>query len=344
MKHTVSHKYIFTSDHRRQVSCSFDGGYITSEGGVTLLKLIEDQYGLIKQFSQCFTDYRNPLFSEHSVEELLRQRIFGLALGYEDITDHDDLRYDPLLATVVGKSDPTGETRIRERDKGKPLAGKSTLNRLELATPANAQDDRYKKIVYNADAIDRFFEEIIDEILEAYDEFQRTQQPARFFRSFLYRTLDSWSRSRRVVGKAEYLAKGDNPRFIVTSFGEEYDGQWLYEKFYCARGEMENRIKEQQLSLFADRTSSHTMRANQLRLWFASVAYLFFELLRHEGLAQTNMKTAQCETLRLKLLKIGAFVRITTRRVVVSLASGYPYERYFAMAYHNLKNAVPIRV
>lgn len=190
----------------------------------------------------------------------------------------------------------------------------------------------------------RLIEEIIEEILDAYDKFQRTLHPARFFRSFIYRTRDSWSRSRRVIGKAECLEKGDNPRFIVTSFSEDYDGQWLYEKFYCARGEMENRIKEQQWSLFADRTSSNTMRANQLRLWFSSVAYVFLELLRHEGLKETTMKTAQCGTLRLKLLKIGAFVRITTRRIVVSLASGYPYERYFAIAYHNLKNAVPLRV
>lgn len=463
MKHSASTKYIFSSTQKRQVECSFDGGYITSEGGAVLLQQIEDKYGIISQISQCFTDHRNQNQIEHSVDELLRQRIFGIALGYEDVNDHDELRNDPLLAMVVGKTDPTGSDRSRERDKGKPLAGKSTLNRLELAVPSDAVDDRYKKIAYEGCALDqvfvnlfmnsyeqepeeiildldatndplfgnqegkhfhgyydqycylplyifcgnhlllarlrtsdcdaaagsvdelrkivtqirtqwenvriiirgdsgfcredimsycerndllyilglpknsRLFEEISEEIWDARDEYYETGKPCRVFRDFHYKTLKSWSKERRVIGKAEFLDKGYNPRFIVTSLDPEYEGQYLYEQMYCRRGDMENRIKEQQLALFADRTSSNTMRANQLRLYFSSIAYCFFEILRRVGLAETKMVKSQCTTLRLKMLKIGAFVKLTTRRFIISLASGYPYEHYFAHAYHKLK-------
>ena len=169
-----------------------------------------------------------------------------------------------------------------------------------------------------------------------------TQKPCRIFKEFHYQTLDSWSRSRRVIGKAEYLEKGPNPRFVVTSLDGE--PKRLYEELYCERGEMENRIKEQQLSLFADRTSSSKMRANQLRLWFSSVAYTLYEILRRIGLKETNLEKAQCGTMRLKLMKIGALVRVTTRRIVVSLASGYPYEIYFAAAYDNLREWAPLRL
>ncbi len=170
----------------------------------------------------------------------------------------------------------------------------------------------------------------------------RTGQPVRRFKDFTYRTLKSWSRRRRIVGKAEFLDKGANPRFVVTSLSKKtIDGRQLYEQLYCARGEMENRIKQQQLYLFADRTSSHTMHANQLRLWFSSIAYSLLRELRRRALRGTDLETAQCDTIRLKLLKIGAQVRISVRRISVRLASSYPYQQTFLQAYANLSRAGP---
>ena len=414
-------------------------------------------------------DHRNPALVEHTVEELVGQRLYGLALGYEDLNDHDELRCDPLLATLVGKADVTGEHRVRERDTGKPLAGKSTLNRLELTLAEAGPAERYKKIAVNGEAVDRllvdlflqahdqpperivldldatddplhgkqegrFFhgfygtycylplyifcgefllcarlrranidasagaveelERIINQIRQAWPEVriviradsgfareqimawceanavgyvlglaknsrlnralarhlheakklhEQTGQPARVFRDFTYRTRTSWSRKRRVVGKAEHLSGGPNPRFVVTSLpAGEIDARALYEDHYCARGEMENRIKEQQLYLFADRTSAATMRANQLRLWFSSMAYVLMQALRRLGLQGTSMAKAQCETIRLKLLKIGAQIRITVRKVWVALASSSPYADLFARVWANLQ-AVPLR-
>ena len=169
-----------------------------------------------------------------------------------------------------------------------------------------------------------------------------SEKPQRVYRNFMYRTLNSWSRKRRVVGKAEYLPKGENPRFIVTSLSkEEIEGKELYEKIYCARGDMENRIKEQQLHLFADRTSSATMRANQLRLWLSSVAYVIMHELRKRALQGTEFAKAQCETIRLKFLKIGAQVRVSVRRVYVSLASGYPYQNVFYKILKNIRRSYP---
>jgi hypothetical protein len=407
---------------------------------------------------------------EHTVLELIAQRVYGLALGYEDLVDHDDLRRDPLLATLVGKTDPTGDCRARERDRGKPLAGKSTLNRLELTAPDATASERYKKIVAAPERIDslfvdlflqmhekprerivldldatddpihgnqegRFFhgyykeycylplyifcddfllcarlrqsngdaaagtveelswivaqirqawpeveiviradsgfcreeimawcennrvdyilglaknerlkKEIEEELAQAKWECERTGHSARVFKDFSYRTLKSWSRSRRVIGKAEHLAKGANPRFVVTSIASKtLDGRTLYEEEYCARGEMENRIKEQQRYLFADRTSASVMRANQLRLWFSSVAYAMMNALRRFGLVGTEMERAQCHTIREKLFKIGALVRVSVRRVLVLLASGYPYERIFQTVYRNLRGLRPLR-
>ncbi len=371
----------------RTVTARFDGGAITSDAGGLLLREVEAKTGIIRRLAACFTDHRDPELIEHGVYELLAQRIFGLALGYENLNDHDALRYDPLLAVLVGKTDPTGQDRCRARDRGKSLAGKSTLNRLEL-TPVRADaKSRYKKIVADTRAIESFFVEtflalhrkppkeiVLDldatddpihghqagrffhgyynnycylplyifcgeyllcaklrpsdidaaagsvkqvakivkrirrqwpgvriivrgdsgfcrenlmawceangvdyvlglaknsrlqrilgrELHEAKLQFDATDRPARVFKEFTYRTRKSWSRERRVVGKAEHLAKGANPRFIVTSLSaEEFDARALYEDLYCARGEMENRIKEQQLCLFADRTSCATMR------------------------------------------------------------------------------------
>src|SRR5512142_1920627 len=398
---------------RREIVADFDGGDISSDGGALLLRQTETLTGIIRQFADCFTDHRNPDLIEHTVQELVAQRVHALALGYEDLNDHDDLRRDPLLATVVGKADPTGKTRQRPRDRGKALAGKSTLNRLELTPPGADSDSRYKKItcrthdveclfvtlflqahsrpperiVLDLDATDdpihghqlgRFFhgyyknycylplyifcgdhllcarlrpsdldasagsvkplKRIIAQIRQAWpqvkvviradsglaqnprlvaaiaaelaqvrERFEATEQPARTFAELRYRTLDTWSRERRVVAKAEHLAKGPNPRFVVTSLSPEgRAAQLLYEEDYCGRGQMENRIKEQQLHLFADRTSARTMRANQIRLFFSSMAYVLLEALRRLGLAGTELACAQCQTIRLKLLKIGA--------------------------------------
>jgi Transposase DDE domain group 1 len=452
----------------RQVLADFDGGDISSEGGALLLRQTEAVTGIIRQFAACFTDHRDPDLIEHSLEHLLAQRVYGLALGYEDLNDHDDLRRDPLLATVVGKADPTGNDRHCLRDRGKPLAGKSTLNRLELTPVGADRASRYKKItchtrdveqlfvslflqaharpperiILDLDATDdpihghqlgRFFhgyykgycylplyifcgdyllcarlrpsdidacagsvkhlkrivtqirqswpqvkitiradsgfcrEEIlhwcednrVDYIIglakntrlvaliaaeteQARQRFEETKQPARFFAELRYQTRDTWSRERRVVAKAEHLAKGPNPRFVVTSLSaEQRAGQLLYEQDYCGRGEMENRIKEQQLHLFADRTSAHTMRANQIRLFFSSIAYVLLEALRRLGLAGTELAEAQCQTIRLKLLKIGALVRVTVRKVWVKLSSSCPYAEVFRRVHANLARGGP---
>lgn len=450
---------------RRTVVASFDGGTLSSDGGVLLLAEVDRRLGLLEQFATCFKDHRNPALVEHSLEELVRQRVLGLALGYEDLNDHDELRTDPLLAAVVGKADPTGNDRRQEQDRGKPLAGKSTLNRLEWGT---VKQDRYRKISLDTEAVDRFFidvflaahqkapaEIVLDldatddpvhgeqegrffhgyyggycflplyifcgthllcarlrsanvdaafgavdelerivarvrqrwpevriivrgdsgfaredlmswceshgvdfvlglarnarlqralggELMQARTLFETSGEAARVFKDFVYRTRKSWSRQRRVVGKAEHLAKGANPRFIVTSLtSEQWEAQRLYEKLYCARGEMENRIKEQQLCLFADRTSTHHLTSNQVRLWFSSVAYVLLNELRRLGLKDTELAQARCDTIRTKLLKIGAQVKVTVRRVWVHLASSYPYAALFAQILGQLRVSRP---
>ncbi len=459
----------FQTENSREIVAHFNGGNISSDSGGLLLKQTEQATGIISQFAACFTDHRNPDLIEHTVEELIAQRIYALALGYEDLNDHDELRNDPLLAVLVGKQDPSGKERIRQRDKGKPLAGKSTLNRLEL-TPVRAnKDSRYKKVTADHHAIDAFFvdmflqsyykapsvivldldatddpihghqlgrffhgyyknycflplyifcgehllcarlrpsdidasagsvkeleriasqirskwpdvriiiradsgfcrehimfwcetnnvdyilglaknerlkKEIIEELQQAKELYEQTGQAARIYKDFEYQTLESWSKARRVIGKAEYLQKGENPRFVVTSLSsEEFDAKTLYEQQYCARGDMENRIKEQQLFLFADRTSAATMRANQLRLWFSSVAYTLMNALRRLGLKGTKLARAQCNTIRLKLLKIGAQIKVTVRKVWVSLSESYPYQQLFKQVYENLRRLCPI--
>jgi hypothetical protein len=449
----------------RQVTARFDGGTITSDAGGLLLREVELKAGIVQRFATCFDDFRDPLKIDHTVEELLKQRIFGLALGYEDLHDHEQLRHDPLLAVLVGKNDPTGDERADPRSQGVPLAGKSTLNRLELTPTGATVKSRYKKIVARHHKIEDFFvdtflqltgsapdEIVLDldatddplhghqlgrffhgyydsycylplyifcgehllcaklrpsdidgcagalkqvqrivariraawpnvriilrgdsgfcrehlmrwceenrvdflfglaknnrltkilgkELHEAQREYQRTGVAARVFKDFSYRTQKSWSGERRVVGKAEHLAKGSNPRFIVTSLSaERCDARTLYEVRYCARGEMENRIKEQQLCLFADRTSCATMRANQLRLSLSSVAYVLLQALRQHGLQDTEFAKARCDTLRLKLLKVGAVVTVTVRRVWFSLASSFPHQTVFARLLDNLRS------
>jgi hypothetical protein len=461
----IPYQFEFQGMTRRTVVASFDGGTVTSDGGVLLLAEVDRRLGLLELFAACFKDYRNPDLVEHSVEELVRQRVFGLALGYEDLNDHDELRTDPLLASVVGKADPTGSDRRQEQDRGKPLAGKSTLNRLEWGT---VKQDRYRKISLDTEAVDRFFidvflaayqkapaeivldldatddplhgeqegrffhgyyggycylplyifcgshllcsrlreanvdasfgavaelERIVARIRQKWPEvriivrgdsgfareelmswceshgvdfvlglarnarrqralggeltqaralFEESGKAARVFKDFVYRTKKSWSRQRRVVGKAEHLPKGANPRFIVTSLpSEKWSAQVLYEKLYCARGEMENRIKEQQLCLFADRTSTHHLNSNQIRLWFSSVAYVLLNELRRLGLTGTDLAQARCDTIRTKLLKIGAQVKVTVRRVWVHLASSYPYAALFAQILGQLRASRP---
>ena len=454
---------------RRQVLADFSGGDISSDGGALLLREVERITGIIRQFAACFTDHRDPDLIEHTVEELVAQRVYGLALGYEDLNDHDDLRRDPLLATVVGKADPTGDSRRRRRDRGKALAGKSTLNRLELTPVGADEESRYKKvrcrthdaerlfvtlflqahprpparIILDLDATDdpihghqlgRFFhgyykgycylplyifcgdhllcarlrpsdidasagsvkhlKRIVAQLRESWPavrivvradsgfcreeilrwcedngvdyviglaknarlvgmiaaelervrgQFEATRQPARAFAELRYQTLETWSRERRVVAKAEHLAKGPNPRFVVTSLvAEDRAAQPLYEEDYCGRGEMENRIKEQQLHLFADRTSAATMRANQVRLFFSSIAYVLLEALRRLGLAGTELAEAQCQTIRFKLLKIGALVRVTVRKVWVKLSSGCPYAAVLRRVHAHLSRVRPV--
>ena len=453
----------------RQVVADFDSGDISSDGGALLLRKTEVLTGIIRQFAACFADYRNPDLIEHTVEELIAQRVYALALGYEDLSDHDDLRRDPLLATVVGKNDPTGKTRQRPRDRGKALAGKSTLNRLELTPVGADKESRYKKIVCHTHDVERLFvtlflqahaqppksivldldatddpihghqlgrffhgyyknycylplyifcgdhllcarlrpadidasagsvkhlQRIVAQIRQAWPEvkitirgdsgfcrepimawceangvdyvlglaqntrlkamiateqeqagveFERTKQAARVFTDLQYRTLETWSRERRVVAKAEHLAKGANPRFVVTSLrSDDRAAKPLYEEDYCGRGEMEDRIKEQQLHLFADRTSAATMRANQVRLFCSSIAYVLLEALRRLGLAGTELARAQCRTTRLKLLKVGALVGVTVRKVWVKMSSGCPYAAVFRQVHANLSRLHPV--
>jgi len=452
---------------RRNVVADFQGGTLTSDGGALLLDKTDRAIDLLRRAAECFVDHRAPELIEHTVGELVRQRVFGLALGYEDLNDHDELSRDPLLATVVGKVDPTGQARRARRDRDRPLAGKSTLNRLELTEQTATAASRYKKIVLDfgamrslfvdvfldaydeppeeiildLDATDdtlhgrqegRFFHgyynaycylplyafcgdhllaaelrpssidasagtvellerlvgrirqrwpgvrivlradsgfareeimawcelhevdyvlglaknsrleaEIVAQLAEAKSEHERTGVAARRFKDFLYCTRTSWSRSRRVIAKAEYLDKGANPRFVVTSLAlEAYPAQALYEQTYCARGEMENRIKEQQLCLFADRTSTRWLRSNQIRLWLSSLAYVLVSALRRLGLADTRLARSRCDTIRLKLLKIGAAIRVSVRRVVVSLASSFPLRALFRRVVHRLTMAI----
>ena len=454
----------------RRVVAAFDGGRQTSDGGVLLLREVAERTGLMRRLAACFTDHRRREIIEHTVEELLGQRVLAQALGYEDLNDHDTLRDDALLALAAGKRDLVGAHRRREQDRGHALAGRSTLNRLEL-TPAEATAaSRYKKIVYDAAAIERLFVEhfldvhatppariVLDldatddplhghqegrffhgyyghycylplyvfcgefllaarlrtadrdasagsveelerivaqirarwpaveiwiradsgfareaimawceandvhyvlglaknarlrraigrELTEAQRRQAQTHAPARTYKELRYRTRKSWSRERRVVAKAEYLPDKANPRFVVTSLSaERCDARTLYEGIYCARGDMENRIKEQQLGLFADRTSTATLRANQLRLWIASLAYVLVHELRRVGLRGTAWARAQVGTIRTRLLKVGGQVKLSVRRVRVALSSVFPLQGVFAQALRNLQGAYPLR-
>jgi hypothetical protein len=433
----------------RQVTGRFDGGQQTSDAGGLLLRETDRRLNLLARFAACFVDGRNPKRIEHPVQEMVSQRVYGTALGYEDLNDHEQLRHDPLLAVMAGRE-----------DSDTALAGKSTLNRLELSAK---KEDRYKKVLCDTEAVDRL---LVDVFLESYSKapdqivldldatdfaihgrqegrffhgfydhycylplyifcdkhllgarlrqsnidgsagsleevkrivgqirqswpavriilradsgfcrnalmdwcednnvdfvfglarnsrletilfpqmkeaalvFTQTGQRARIFTEFQYETLDSWSRPRRVIGKAEHTEGKANPRFVVTSLSaESWPSQQLYEDLYCARGNMENRIKEQ-LSLFADRVSAETMQANQLRIYFSAIAYLLVDGLRRLALTGTEMAAAQVGTIRLRLLKIGALLRITVRRIWISMAASYPYQQLFHHAWAALR-------
>jgi len=450
-------RFVFSSVESRRVEGDFAGGRMTSDAGALLLGSTDKAIGLIDRFSACFSDTRHPNMIEHSVHTLVGQRVFGLAMGYEDLNDHDELRHDPIMAVLTGKM-------TAHRSNCAPVAGKSTLNRLELSLP---KASRYHKISHNPAAIertfvdlfmeahgkkvprqiildldatddplhghqeDRFFHgyydgycylplyifcgrhllaaklrssnidgaagsveetdrivkqirqqwprvrillradggfcrealmvwceqnrvdyvfglarnkrlvaEIEAELAQAETEAKRTGKPARRFKDFMWTTLGSWSRRRRVVAKGEWTNGGSNPRFIVTSLKKtEHEARDLYEKVYCARGEMENRIKECQADLFADRTSTATMRANQLRLWFASMAYVLLCALRRIGLSHTQFAQATCGTIRLKLLKIGALITKSVRRIRIAMASAYPWKQEWALAQARISHA-----
>lgn len=433
----------------RQVTAQFGGGTISSDAGGLLLRETDRRLKLLPRLAQCFLDGRNPVRTQHTVAEMVSQRVYGLALGYEDLNDHEQLRQDPLLKLLAGKEE------LEE-----PLAGKSTLNRLELSTGA---PDRYKKITYWKQSIDelmvdvfveahaaapeqivldvdttdvelhgdqegRFFhgyydhycylplyifsgehllcarlrqankdaaagapaeiQRIVEQIrqhwpevritlrgdsgfcrdelmswcenhqvdyvfgfarnphlralvaealAEAARQWEQTRKPARVFVEFSYETVSgSWSRPRRMVAKAEHIDGKENPRYVVTSLpADRWPAQKLYEELYCARGDMENRIKEQ-FTLFADRVSTETMRANQLRLYLSAMAYVLVCGLRRLGLKATELATAQAATIRLRLLKIGALVRVSVRRVWISLPRSYPWPDLFAQVHQAL--------
>jgi len=444
----------------RVVDAAFDAGLVTSDAGALLLGATDRAIGLVDRLAACFRDYRRQDLVEHGVATLVGQRVFGIALGYEDLNDHDELRHDPMLAVLAGK------LKARRADCA-AVAGKSTLNRLELS---GGSPTRYHKIAYDGAAIEalpvtlfleahkqpprqiildldatddplhghqegRFFQGYYDcycylplyifcgrhllaaklrrsdidgsagsveqlerivrqirdrwpyvrillradsgfarETLMAWCEQNRVDylfglarnarlvatiekelaaaraasetngRPARRFKDFQWNTLDSWSRRRRVVAKAEWTQGEANPRFIVTSLKRaEAAARHLYEDIYCARGDMENRIKECQLDLYADRTSAATMGANQLRLWFASMAYVLICALRRIGLANTVFANATCGTIRLKLLKIGALIRISVRRIRIAMASACPAAEHWGHAARRLANVATAR-
>jgi len=448
----------------RRLDIDFSAGQVSSDGGSVVLREADRHLGLGEALAACFTDYRREDLIDHTVQELVTQRVFGLALGYEDLDDHDELAKDPLLATAVGKPDPTGESRKQSR--GQALASSSTLGRVERTKEDANSDSRYEKVVVDFDAMEgvflhafitsyrglipervvidldpsdvplhgtqeeRFFHgyyksycylpmyvysgeyplsvemrpsnidgakgatelckrivkelrsvwpdtHIIiradsgfcrDELLswceetpfvdyviglaknarlnkmiakqaeQARREYLREGQASRTFKDLRYRTLNTWSRKRRVVAKAEHLAKGANPRFVVTSLSaKEFEKRYLYEDIYCARGEMENRIKEVQLDLFGDRASCHTFRGNALRFWFAMAAQLLVVTIRKVALVGTELARAQAGTLRTKLFKIGALVTVSVRRIYVRLSSAFPRQELLALALSRLR-------
>jgi Transposase DDE domain group 1 len=466
---------LFSDLGPRKLVADFSGGSLSTDGGMLLLRQIDEGLGISRELADCFCDHRSLRGREHSVRELVAQRVLGIAAGYEDLNDHNRLRLDPLFAAVVGKRDPSGRERRAPRDKGKALAGASTLNRLEVSNVEASSYDKFQanhpqieatllrlgvrclpkhleEVIIDLDATDdplhgrqegRFYnafyenycylpllafagsiplwaqlrssdsgaavgalaalQKIVaavrqrcpqtriifradsgfcnDELMswcETKEEvyyclglsrnsrllaqenvqtaFARVRERAvltggvsRSFTEFTYSTRNSWSRARRVIAKAEVLYDKENPRFIVTNlpaqgFGQEEADRFLpencYEKLYCARGDMENQIKQQYLDLEADRTSSHWMASNQLRLWFSTFALLLVERLRSLALQGTELARATAGSIRVRLLKIAAQVTVSTRRVYVRFASAFPLQRVFAHAQRALLRAL----
>ena len=312
----------------------FDGGRISSDAGGLLLREVDKRTGLTARVSRCLVDYRNPASVEHSVHELVSQRLHAIALGYEDLNDHGELRCDAVLSLLVGKSDMTGETRIRERDRGYALAGASKLNRMELGEPEEAAHDRYKRIVARwALRCTRHTRCIA---APASRRGGSATSPTGL-ESRGVAAVGWWA--RRSICRRERI-RGSWPP--ISRRARAAAARRLYEKLYCACGEMENRIKEQQLDLFADRTSAHTMPANQMRLYFSSFAYVLMYALRRLGAEGTQFVRAQCVMLRQNLLKIGARVKVTARRIWLSFSQAYPYAETFTQVLANLQKA-PLR-
>lgn len=454
---------LFQDLGRRKVVADFTGGSLSSDAGVLLLRQIDRGLGVCRMLAGCFDDRRDARYADHTVEQLIAQRLYGMALGYEDLNDHDRLRLDPLLAVACNKLDPHGMDRLHQ--KGIALAAPATLNRLEVS---NNKSTRYHKLshdpakvqaallelgvrtlprlaselVIDLDAMGfvlhgwqegRHFRAHYDEycylplyafvgdtllwaqlrtsdedgaagvvaaleqiiaalrkrcrkariIVRADSGFCRDEilswcesqkdvyycvglqknsvlierlaptladarsrrclsgaPSARAFAEMEYRTVKTWSRARRVIGKAEVMAEGDNPRFIVTNlpamgFRDDEDrsrftSARLYEELYCGRGEMENMLKQQVLDLESDRMSTHYLASNQLRLWFASLAYLLMERIRSLGLAGSPLARATVGSVRIKLLKVAAQVTVSVRRVHVQLSSAWPWRELFA--------------
>ncbi len=467
----ASQSFLFEDLGPRRVQADFSGGTLSTDAGALLLRQVDRSLGLSAELARCFADGRNPIWVDHSVPELLCQRLFGVALGYEDLNDHQRLRLDPLLAAACGKTDPLGEQRVLPQHRGIALAGPATLNRLELS---NNKETRCHKLPHNPAQIEacllkmgtrclpkhatevvvdldamghrlhglqegRHFNAYYDdycylplyafvgdfplwaqlrtaeheaahgavpalekivaairqrcrkariiirgdsgfgrEEIMAWCESQREvyyclglaknpvlieklgpalaqararhclsgAERVREFTEFRYRTRKSWSRERRVIGKAEVMREGENPRFIVTNlpangFKKERDKTRfcparLYEELYCARGDMENKLKQQVLDLQADRMSTHHLASNQFRLWEAMFAYLLLERLRTLGLKGTELERATAGSLRLKLLKIAAQVQVSVRRVYVQMSSAFPLPELFALCHRRL--------
>ena len=455
MTECIQSRFGFEACGKREIVAQFDGGTISSDGGALLLRQTEKRLNLLPRLAECFLDGRDQTHVEHSIEEMLSQRIYGLALGYEDINDHEQLRNDPLFGVLAGRE-----------EAGKALAGKSTLNRFELGSGIPG---RYKKITFWKESVDellvkvyleshgtapsepiildvdttdlplhgkqegRFFHGYYDsycylplyifagdhllcarlreadrdasfgtleelqriiaqiratwpavkiivrgdsgfcrnalmnwcednsvdyvfgfarnkrlrkiigaQMHQATEQWAQTAKPARVFSEFEYQTKKTkkggWDKPRRVIAKAEHIDGKENPRFIVTSLGSnEQAPQTLYEDLYCARGDMENRIKEQ-FSLFADRVSTETMRSNQMRVYLSAMAYVLVSALRRVGLKGTDLEQAQVSTIRLKLLKIGAQIRVTARKIWISMASSYPWKNLYQQVWVNLSS------
>jgi len=480
-------QFNFGSIKGRKVIADFTGGKITSDAGIVLLAELDRKLKITEKFAQCFRDYRDLSYVNYSVHQLLAQRVYGIGLGYEDVNDHDKLRYDPALAIALAK------LNFIESTPG-ILAGKSTINRLEYCpeTIINQEKSRYHKIEHSPQEIERAFVEIFlnsyrkppqqiildmdvtddqvhgnqegaffnpyykgvcyaplyifcghhllvaklrssnvdpaggaleelqrviglireewqdtqiiirgdsaysredimtwceeqigvdyvlamatnsqlqlrasDVIEKAKIDYQQRLEPvtklistlfspdeeleeanklvpsAIWYRSLCYKTQESWSRSRRVVTKVCHGSKGSKIRHVVTSLpASKISPSLLYTKKYCPRGEMENRIKEQQLDLFADRTSTQTFDSNQLRLWLSSMAYVLMQAFRQNCLSKTSFAKATVGTIRLSFLKLGARITISCRRILIAIATACPYQDILEIAYSRIQ-AIP---